>query len=327
MDQLDSSLAVRNEVAHHMEHFENKKWRVKDLHVQRIRMAKAYQVITAHERRCAIEVARRTEDEQSPPMTSVSTLTGHCENCGKYHLQCMNGNREYVYDPVCPDNQKKALPVMLIGDSGTGVGSFIHGNERRGGKKLRHHHMHSSVVCITSEYRTSKTCSMCLWRIRLAKAIRTIKGKRHWVSVHGAVECLNKDCPSVQQGHCVKSRDGNATLNIGLAATSTLMHDSRKTLFQFSRHLTTLPVLTPATTTSVTSLLSSSLPLSSSSLSSVNPSALSTTTSTSTSLAPTPLVITGGGESQPPCLHWKSFPRCRQNTWTVARIDLNVLFH
>jgi hypothetical protein len=158
----------------------------------------------------------------TPPAPPVCTRTGKCSKCGLYHPQRLDARRRYVYDPVCAEDKKDIVVILFIGDSGTGVGSPIGGVERWGGKKLRQHHMRSATVCLTSEFRTSKTCSMCLWRIRLAKAVRIVEGKKRWKSINGAVELLNKNCPSVRAGCCVKSRDGNAAMNIGMAVTSVL---------------------------------------------------------------------------------------------------------
>lgn len=136
---------------------------------------------------------------------------------------------------------------MLIGKMGTGVGGLAWGIERRGGKQYRKHHMRSALVCMSTEYRTSKTCACCLWRVRQAKTIRKVmedgKEKIRWKMLNGAVECLNGSCPSVQAGCTVKSRDGNAAVNIGLAAASSLLRPSRKILFPFEQTLSSPPSL------------------------------------------------------------------------------------
>lgn len=106
--------------------------------------------------------------------------------------------------------------------------------------------MQSVIICITNEFHTSKTCSLCLQQVTLARSHHLVDGKLKTVCVNSVVECHNQVCPSVQKGYCIKSRDGNAALNISLAGISTLMHPSRKTLFQFSQWLTTQPYLSTA---------------------------------------------------------------------------------
>ncbi|KAK3821191.1 MAG: hypothetical protein J3Q66DRAFT_280018 [Benniella sp.] len=122
---------------------------------------------------------------------------------------------------------------MLIGDAGTGVGSRIGGHVRRGGKKMRVEHMKHTVVGITSEYRTSQTCAVCFQQLHQARYRRTINGEERIVSVHGAMECQNPDCPSFLQGRSIKPRDVNAAMNIAMAGASTLLHN--RELPPFSR--------------------------------------------------------------------------------------------
>ncbi|KAF9306604.1 hypothetical protein BGZ74_004967 [Mortierella antarctica] len=290
LKDLDQALAAHRLHAPTIEAFEGSRRRLKDLHTQHRRTRQALQIVTAHERRLIIRQAYAAEAVKSSPSqgAQVSAQDGWCSQCSQHHLQHLNEKLQYVYDPVCPSNLKKVVPVLLIGNAGTGVGSFIGGIERRGGKKLRHHHMRSAVVCITSEFRTSKTCSLCLWRVTLAKSRRIVDGKLKTVRVNGAVQCHNAACPSVQKGFCIKSRDGNAALNIGLAASSTLMRPNRKTLYQFSHRPTIQP-----------SLPSTPMPMPTSPSTSPALSGQATTTDSSTSLDKNFLDISARKEQTP----------------------------
>ncbi|CAO3569992.1 unnamed protein product [Mortierella alpina] len=61
--------------------------------------------------------------------------------------------------PPIPRPSGQIMPVLFIGDAGTGVGSRIKGHARRGGGKMRSRHRRYCPVAITDEFRTSKTCA------------------------------------------------------------------------------------------------------------------------------------------------------------------------
>ena len=105
---------------------------------------------------------------------------------------------------------------MLIGSAGTGVGSRIGGHARRGGGKMREQHRRYCTVGMTDEYRSSKTCIWCFQQVRLPRSRRLINGKIKTVKVHGAVECVNPSCISVQCGYTIKSRDPHACKKLRL---------------------------------------------------------------------------------------------------------------
>ncbi|KAF9319524.1 hypothetical protein BG003_008915 [Podila horticola] len=285
LQDLDNALVVHRRDSPLIESFENSHRRLKELRTQHRRTGQALQIVTAHERRLIIRQARTAEGGSSEDTYKVSTQDGWCTQCSEHHRMHLDETLQYVYDPVCPKELKEVAVILLIGNAGTGVGSFIGGIEKRGGKRLRHHHMRSAIVCITNEFRTSKTCSLCLWRVTLARSRRLVDGKLKAVRVNGAVECHNQACPSVQKGYCIKSRDGNAALNIGLAGISTLTRPSRKTLSQFSQRPTTQPCLFPAPASSA--------------LVSTSPSGLATTKYSSTHLDETFSDISAHQEQTP----------------------------
>ncbi|KAG0262914.1 hypothetical protein DFQ27_002035 [Actinomortierella ambigua] len=55
------------------------------------------------------------------------------------------------------DRRQDVRPILLIGESGTGVGSRIGGHARPGGGKMRAEHVCYGTIGMTDEYRTSKT--------------------------------------------------------------------------------------------------------------------------------------------------------------------------
>ncbi|KAK3811125.1 MAG: hypothetical protein J3Q66DRAFT_287113 [Benniella sp.] len=136
---------------------------------------------------------------------------------------------------------------MLIGDAGTSVGSRIKGHERRGGKKLREQHIQHCPIAMTDEYLSSKTCVFCFARVQQATASRTVRGEAKTISIHGAVECTNPDCPSVQCGYTIRPRDAHAAVAIAIAGASVILQG--QVLPPFSRRLASprSPPQAPAT--------------------------------------------------------------------------------
>ncbi|KAG0346946.1 hypothetical protein BG005_000444 [Podila minutissima] len=123
---------------------------------------------------------------------------------------------------------------MLYGAAGTGVGSTIKGSVRRGGGKIRKQHMRHTAVGMTNEHKSSQLCSDCYRRIRLARQWQKKGNEIKFVSIHGAVECTNTDCPSFKKGWTIKPRDVNAAMNIAKAGASNLLSPNRDTLPPFS---------------------------------------------------------------------------------------------
>lgn len=182
----------------------------------------------------------------APGAAQVSSVDGYCSGCNRHHIAKSTGR--YHHPKQCPKTQPSVLPVMLIGDAGTGVGSRIKGQARRGGNKMREEHIRHCPIAMTDEFRSSKTCIFCFAQVQQARSCRTIGGKVKTVSVHGAIECVNPDCPSVKCGYTIRPRDPHAAVAIAIAGASVLLQG--RTLPPFSRRLsaplTTTP-LPPAT--------------------------------------------------------------------------------
>ncbi|CAO3572960.1 unnamed protein product [Mortierella alpina] len=139
--------------------------------------------------------------------------------------------------PLIPRPSGYIMPVLFIGDAGTGVGSRIKGHARRGGGKMRSAHRRYCPVAITDELRTSKTCAYCQTQVRLARSKRVDKEKKliKTVNVNGAIECYNPDCVSVVCGYVIKLHDPHAAVNIALAGASPHLDSSRCALPPYTR--------------------------------------------------------------------------------------------
>ncbi|KAG0316071.1 hypothetical protein BGZ97_007464 [Linnemannia gamsii] len=75
----------------------------------------------------------------------------------------------------------------------------------------------------------------------LARAHKLVDGSVKTVRVHGAVECVNRDCEAAQCGYTIRGRDDNAAVAIAIAGYSNLT--SRDTLKTGERR--TLPPFEP----------------------------------------------------------------------------------
>jgi hypothetical protein len=117
----------------------------------------------------------------------------------------------------------EAVPVLCIGTAGTGVGSRIRGNARRGGKKLRGCHKRYTVVAMTNEFRTSQTCVYCFQQLRRPQAKRMVNGVIKAKSITGSSLCMNPNCISYKCGLNTQNRDVEAAFAIALSGVSRLL--------------------------------------------------------------------------------------------------------
>jgi hypothetical protein len=96
-------------------------------------------------------------------------------------------------------------------------------------------HQKYAVVSMTDEYRSSQTCIFCFKQIVLVKARRQVNGNERLVKVNGAVECVNKACPSFKCNYTIKARDTHSAVAIAIAGASNLLSANRETLPPFRR--------------------------------------------------------------------------------------------
>ena len=171
----------------------------------------------------------------APAATSVLGSDGYCAKCQTHHKFICVHNKRFAYSQECTGQRQQILPIMLVGDAGTAVGSRLKGHTRRGGTKLRKWHMRQGPVALTDEFRTSKTCVFCFRPVELARSRRIVNGVAKIVRVNGAVVCLHPDCVSYKAGYCTKGRDAHAALNIALAGATRCLHPSGTVLSPYSR--------------------------------------------------------------------------------------------
>ncbi|KAI9494377.1 hypothetical protein BDB00DRAFT_818936 [Zychaea mexicana] len=118
---------------------------------------------------------------------------------------------------------KNLRPVMCVGLAGTGVGSHLRGRPRRGGRKMRNEHRICCPVVLQNEYRTM-----------MATATKATKnGKIKSVKVHGALQCVNRDCPAVRVGYTTFSRDSLSSTAMIIAAVTQLFSPTKSPLPPF----------------------------------------------------------------------------------------------
>ncbi|KAF9557979.1 hypothetical protein EC968_007327 [Mortierella alpina] len=221
--EIDTANKLHRNLRGTLKNFESSKARLKDLHHQRLRTKRTWAKLAARERRY---VKNHATEQNTSPEIAYSKSDSDIDMNEAPDLHPTHG------PPTLPSGPSP-IPVFLIGAAGTGVGSRIKGQARRGGGMMREQHRQSAVVAITNEYRTSQTCYACFRQLRFARSRRFINGKVKSVSVHGAVECLNRNCDSFKAGRTIKPRDVNAAMCIGIAGGSTLLSPHHHTLAPF----------------------------------------------------------------------------------------------
>lgn len=167
-------------------------------------------------------------------------MDGWCHHCNSHHIPSRPDAKGFRYDVNCPKlerNKPFILPVLMIGNAGTGVGSRIKGHSRRGGGKMRAEHRRYCTVGMTDEYRSSKTCVYCSHQVRQARARRVdrINKTIKTVTVNGTVECVNPNCISFTCGYTIKSRDPHAAVGIAIAGASPHFEPNRAVLAPYTR--------------------------------------------------------------------------------------------
>ena len=107
-----------------------------------------------------------------------------------------------------------------------GFNTFLKGRPRRGGKKFRSAHYHSTAVGLQNEHRSSQTCVFCFSSLELLPSNIVKNGKKKKTS-HGALICTNPDCSAVKAGYTTFNRDSVGATGIGLAGTTILLSPDR----------------------------------------------------------------------------------------------------
>ncbi|KAG2224541.1 hypothetical protein INT45_004386 [Circinella minor] len=125
--------------------------------------------------------------------------------------------------------------------------TFLKRRPRRGGKKFRGAHYHSTTVGLQNEHRSSQTCVFCFLPLELLPSNTVKNGKKKKTS-HGALICTNPTYPAVKASYTTFNRDSVSATGIGLAGTTTLLSPDSIPLPPYNPYATT--ATTSSTTTS-----------------------------------------------------------------------------
>ncbi|KAG9323447.1 hypothetical protein KVV02_008847 [Mortierella alpina] len=135
----------------------------KQRHNQELRSKRAWDVVAAEERRYVKQVGRDQGSGSLAPSSADLAPDGWCEECQCHHVPVVEHNM-FRARRFCPPYDAKVLPIMIIGDKGTGVGSRIGGHARRGGTNMHKNHKRFCTVAIHDEFRFAPSATVrFLW--------------------------------------------------------------------------------------------------------------------------------------------------------------------
>ncbi|CAO3572405.1 unnamed protein product [Mortierella alpina] len=241
---VDHAHSERKAVAHVLRQFETSNSRQKDLHTVALRTKRAWQVLCAQERDSSRRMRKRRTVQPvikdhalfGQDLASAQTVDEHdgwCRACRKHHIPKSITLKRFRHLSNCPRTEPQVMPILLIGDAGTCVGSRLRGHARRGGTKMRREHQKYTTVAVVDEYRSSKVCLYCRKLVSLARAKRIVNGAVKTVRIHGATECTNSKCTARRVHFTIRPRDAQAAAVIGLSGSACLFYD--RTFPEFNR--------------------------------------------------------------------------------------------
>jgi hypothetical protein len=176
-------------------------------------------------------------ERQSVERSLRETLrTFYFSNRAKRQSRAQELQTSQVYDMIAAkerdwvagvSQKPRAIPVMVIGIAGTGVGSIIKRHARRGGKQLRRRHRRYTPVVMTDEYKTSQTCIACFGKLVRPNISKMIKGELKPHRCNGSSICFNPQCPSYKSGVNTQNRDTEASVCISIAGVSQMYTKNR----------------------------------------------------------------------------------------------------
>ncbi|CAO3567902.1 unnamed protein product [Mortierella alpina] len=234
LEHVDRAFAIQKRNRSVLREFEYSRSLQKQRHNQELRSTRAWDVVAAEERRYVRQVGQDQSSTASAPFSARLDPDGWCMECCRHHLPVVENNVMRTRQ-VCPRHDPQVIPVMIIGDKGTGVGSRIGGHSRRGGTRMRRNHRRYCTVAIHDEFRTSKICTYCHGAVVLARSRRVKNGQVIFKTVNGTVECSNPACVSFRCGYTMKARDPHSAVAILMSGTYVLESPSRLPLGVFSR--------------------------------------------------------------------------------------------
>ncbi|KAF9942579.1 hypothetical protein BGZ70_006116, partial [Mortierella alpina] len=183
-EHVDSAFAIQKRNRSVLRKFEHSHSLQKQRHHQELRSKRAWDVVAAEERRYVKQVGNDQSSSALVPSSAKLDPDGWCMRCSRHHLPVVENNMMRARQ-ACPRHDPQVLPVMIIGDKGTGVGSRIGGHARRGGSKMRRNHRRYCTVVIHDEFRTSKTCTYCHGAVVLARSRRIKNGQVVFRTING----------------------------------------------------------------------------------------------------------------------------------------------
>ncbi|KAF9919554.1 hypothetical protein BGZ65_012037, partial [Modicella reniformis] len=141
-----------------------------------------------------LQALQATSSSSSQLQAASSSSQSQVVSPSSAQLQAASSSSQSQTASSSPQSQAstkapRMMPIHCIGDAGTGVGLRLKGFARRGGRKFRKEHSRYTMVAVTPEYRTSKTCAFCFSTLQKARY------RRH--------------------GHNTTNRDQHAAFNIG----------------------------------------------------------------------------------------------------------------
>ncbi|KAK3806373.1 MAG: hypothetical protein J3Q66DRAFT_119334 [Benniella sp.] len=232
IDQVDAATKARRDATDPIRKFNKTPSLMKLKRTQRHRTKCAWAKVASDIRDRATQNAVESAPTPETPPPKTDPKTGYCEACGEYESEKI-GSGNFHHPETCVKHKPEVRLVGCLGDAGTGFGSRLGGHSRRGGGKLRAEHRQNATVAMTDEHLTSKTCPFCFQRTRPAKGRRIVGEEIKTVSINGAMECTNQHCESFQAGYTIKSRDGQASHNIGTTGGYTLLSVNKEAMPPF----------------------------------------------------------------------------------------------
>ncbi|CAO3564872.1 unnamed protein product [Mortierella alpina] len=196
-DQVLKARAVRRKWSGPVRRFENSSAAVRGRRTRYICAKKMYARLSAIEKQCIKQAAPLKARPPPPPSVPPLPLPlpplplplspppvppplaklrgGFCDGCQRHHFssRCLSRGQLQPLEH-CPNDLMPVIPIHTIGHAGTGVGSTFRGHCRRGGSKSRKRHARTALAVVVDEFKTTKVCSYCLARTRLARQRRVI---------------------------------------------------------------------------------------------------------------------------------------------------------
>ncbi|KAI8360535.1 hypothetical protein B0O80DRAFT_398351, partial [Mortierella sp. GBAus27b] len=221
MSELDEAQETRRKHRPTIRAFETQPSLQHDRHHQELRTKRAIQKFASAERRFLQDYGRTHPPSPQPPAQPPPPSQQPPPSAS--HQMSAQSTQTF-------------LPILCIGDAGTGVGSRIKGFSKRGGRKFRREHSRHTVVAVTPEYRTSKTCAFCFYTLQKAQHRRLKNGSIVDVAINGALMCWNPKCPSFVNGNSISNRDHHAAFNIGLVGASMMLSEHHQVFPPFAQN-------------------------------------------------------------------------------------------